>query len=83
MIRKTAIAALVLAATAGAGFAQSAAIVTPARAQLAAAVNVNAADFTLAQLVELNQAQREHDWLKARTILEEAGSDVPVSKVLD
>lgn len=44
-----------------------------ARAQIAAALNLDAADFTLAQLVRLDLAAQENDAFTIRAILDEAG----------
>ncbi|MFV0245015.1 MAG: hypothetical protein ACK5IB_08355 [Qingshengfaniella sp.] len=44
--------------------------------QLAAEIGVNAADFTMPQLIQLQSAKAEGDSLAIRTILADAGVDI-------
>jgi hypothetical protein len=66
-------AAAVLAAIAAPAMAQS---VTPGHALLAAAAGVDAADYSLGQIVRLNQAVREGDATTVNFILSNPQSDV-------
>ena len=66
----TATAAVALSVFAGAAAAQS---VNPGKQQLANELRVEATDFTIAQLIQLEGAVRENDDEKIRYILSKAG----------
>ena len=55
---------------------------SPAHVQLAGQLDVNPADFTLSQLIRLNDAAQENDRVVVAAILDEAGVDTPAYQVL-
>lgn len=55
---------------------------TPAFAQIAGTLNVDAADFTASQLIRLQDAAKDGNRTVVRAILNEAGSDASVATVL-
>lgn len=57
--------------------------ISPAHQQLAGSLNVDAADFTLSQLVRLDAAVSDNSRFTVQTILNEAGVDTPVATVLN
>ncbi|QDY69742.1 hypothetical protein [Qingshengfaniella alkalisoli] len=56
--------------------------VSAGRAQLAAQLGVNPADFSLSQLVRLNDAVKENDATTVRAIFQDAGVNAPATTIL-
>lgn len=57
-------------------------VTTPGREQLANLLNVNAADFSLSQLVQLQDAVKHNDSTTVTAILQSAGVTTPTSQVI-